>query len=89
VAADLEAPLRGEPLFDAQGNPTIRFAEFLDRLAIETNVSIETISDASFIELTGRLADIEVRLGTGDALTSDDTGFTVDSTIFTVDQTEA
>jgi hypothetical protein len=89
VAADLEAPLRGEPLFDAQGNPTIRFAEFLDRLGIETNDLIETTTELTIIELTGRLADIEVRLGTGDALTSDDTGFTVDSTIFTVDQTEA
>ena len=89
MAADLQAPLRGEPLFDAMGNPTVRFAEFLDRLAVETNDLISTTTDTTLVELTGRLADIEVRLGTEDALTFDDTGFTWDSTEFTWDQTEA
>ena len=89
MAGDLFAPLRGEPLFDAQGHPTVRFAEFLDQLAVDTNEIVDTVADSSIIELTGRLADIEVRLGTGDALTFDDTGFTWDSTEFTWDQTEA
>ena len=33
--------------------------------------------------------DINERLGSGDALTSDETGFTVDSTLLTVDMVEA
>lgn len=89
MAANLQAPLRGEPLFDAQGNPTIRFAEFLDGLAVETNELIDSSTATSLIELTGKIAALQVQVGTGDALTSDDTGFTVDSTIFTVDMTEA
>ena len=89
VADDLFAPLRGEPLFDALGNPTIRFAEFLDRLGVEVNQLISATNDASLIDLTGKIAEIQVQLGSGDALSSDDTGFTVDSGIFTVDMAEA
>lgn len=35
------------------------------------------------------LNEINLRLGSGDALTSDETGFTVDSTNLSVDMTEA
>ena len=40
-------------------------------------------------ELTGKLADIENRLGQVDLLTCDETGFTVDSTKITCDRTMA
>ena len=39
--------------------------------------------------LSSRLITLEQRIGSGDALTSDETGFTVDLTIFSVDQDEA
>lgn len=82
-------PLRGEPLFDAQGNPTIRFAEFLDRMAVEVNEIIST-SDSEFtLSLGGKLAALQAQIGSGDALTSDETGFTVDSSKLSVDMTEA
>ena len=39
--------------------------------------------------LSSRLITLEQRIGSGDALTSDETGFTVDSTIFSVDMDES
>jgi len=89
VADDLEPPLRGEPLFDELGNPTIRFAEFLSRTGIEINTLISVSDQASNISLIARIAEIEQRLGSGDPLTSDEIGFTVDSIEFTVDMIEA
>ena len=89
MADDLEPPLRGEPLFDAQGNITIRFAEFLSRLSVEVNTVISTSDDVFSLNLGGKLAELQAQIGSGDALTSDETGFTVDSTKLTVDQTEA
>jgi len=89
VADDLEPPLRGEPLFDASGNITIRFAEFLSGVGVEVN-SLVAVSEASFnISLGAQLADLQQQVGSGDALTSDETGFTVDLDTLSVDMTEA
>lgn len=89
MADDLEPPLRGEPLFDDQGNITIRFAEFLSRLSVEVNTVISTSDDVFSLNLGGKLAALQEQIGSGDPLTCDETGFTVDSTRLTVDQTEA
>ena len=86
---DVTAPLRTEPLFDQFGNPTIRFAEFLEQLSIEVN-EISTATESSFnLILGGKLAALQAQIGSGDALTSDDTGFTVDTDLLSVDMTEA
>lgn len=86
---DIVAPLRGEPLFDAQGNPTVRFAEYLDTLAVQVNETTGTLSNVSVASLGSRLAILQSKSTSGDALTSDETGFTVDSTKLSVDMTEA
>lgn len=86
---DVTAPLRTEPLFDQFGNPTIRFAEFLEQLSIEVN-EISTATEPLFnLSLGGKLAALQAQIGSGDALTWDDTGFTWDSTKLSFDQTEA
>lgn len=86
---DIIPPLRTEPLFDEFGNMTIRFAEYLEQTAETVN---ENTNEANTLRLENVLAlvnALENRLGSGDALTSDETGFTVDSDKLTVDMTEA
>lgn len=87
--ADLIPPRRDEVLIDASGISTRRFAEYLENLASSTNtVTSKQIS----ISDTGNLALInalENRIGSGDFLTSDDTGFTVDLDTLSVDMDEA
>ena len=51
--------------------------------------AISTISDSAGPILSARLNSLEQRIGSGDALTSDETGFTVDLTIFSVDMDES
>lgn len=50
---------------------------------------IISITNSSGGNLRAQLNEIQNRLGSGDALTSDETGFTVDSTQLTVDMAEA
>ena len=52
----------------------------------DTNTSI---IDSGNGNILAQLNEINNRLGSGDPLTSDETGFTVDSTKLTVDMTEA
>jgi len=90
MADELDPPLRGEPLFDNQGNITIRFAEFLDRLSIEVNTSVDQEDIDSLDLIVGaRIAKLQAQIGSGNPLTSDETGFTVDLTTLSVDMTEA
>ena len=84
--ANVIPPRRDEPLFDASGNPTLRFSEFLETLSgavseATGSAPAETTISNSFI--------IQAQIGSGDPLTSDETGFTVDSDRLSVDQTEA
>lgn len=47
------------------------------------------VVDESTTQLNSLIADLRAKVGTGDKLTSDETGFTVDSTKLTVDMAEA
>ena len=86
--AELIPPRRDE--FLAQdGRPTQRFAEYLELIARQTNDNtggIVTVSDNS--NLTQIFA-LENRIGSGDFLLSDETGFTVDTIKLSVDMDEA
>lgn len=93
--ADL--PRRGEPLIelrkDALGGQKLiatdtfqRYLEELDTAQSEV-ITIETA--ALFSNSFARLITLEQRIGSGNPLTSDETGFSVDSTTLTVDMTEA
>ena len=80
---------RGEPIFDGRGFGTRRFNEYIELLTSQTNENTNEISANSFIEVFALISDINNRLGSGDALTSDSDSFTVDSVEFFVDLTEA
>jgi len=83
-------PPRRDELLTNGGIQTKRTADYLQNLTGTVNESSESISAVSTIEsLQAILFTIDQRLGSGNALTSDETGFTVDSTKLTVDMTEA
>jgi len=69
--------------------------EILFKLWLRTGGGNDDIADtveivgASQVNSQAQINEINNRLGSGDALTSDETGFTVDSTTLTVDMTEA
>lgn len=85
--ADVIPPRRDEAL-SADGVPTLRFSEYLEGLTRQTNdntSSLTPLTDTTALSFVF----IENRIGSGDALTSDETGFTVDSDKLTVDMDEA
>lgn len=86
--ANIIPPRRNESLVDGQ-LPTTRLSEYLERLADTTNENTAEITSISIENVLSLVNALENRLGSGDALTSDETGFTVDSTTLTVDMTEA
>ncbi len=84
-------PRRGQEL-TPQGRPTVRFSEYLERLSQVTNETAETASlsiSVAAAKLAAQLNSLEDRIGSGDFLTSDETGFTVDSDRLSADQDEA
>lgn len=86
--ANIIPPRRNESLVDGK-LPTTRFSEYLERVADTTNENTAEITSISIENVLSLVNALENRLGSGDALTSDETGFTVDSTTLTVDMTEA
>lgn len=86
--ADVIPPRRDEQL-TISGIPTLRTSEFFEELTQNSNVTMTTVSSTTQTAALALIFALENRIGSGDALTSDETGFTVDSTKLTVDQTEA
>lgn len=86
--ADIIPPRRGEELTPT-GRATIRFAEYLDRVADGVNDNTNALTQPQTQTVLSLLSALEARLGSGDALTSDEAGFTVDTDKLTVDMTEA
>jgi len=83
--ADIFPPRRDEPLINEFGLPTLRFAEYLEGVSAVAS-SDQSSGSESTVPLSYQLSQ---QIGTGDPLTSDETGFTVDSTLLSVDMTEA
>ena len=81
-------PRRGQFL-TADGLPTTRFAEYLEELGRETNTAATIISAIESSSVMALVNDLAKRVGSGQSLTSDETGFTVDSDLLSVDMTEA
>ena len=88
--ADLIPPRRSDILTNS-GIPTLRHAEFLEQLASKTNNTVTTIITVSTNNsaVRAQMLALQEQVGSGNFLTSDDTGFTVDSIRFTTDMTEA
>lgn len=93
--ADL--PRRGEPLIEVRQDAlsgkkliaTDTFQRYLEELNDSQEKVVNLDTETSFSNSFARLITLELRIGSGNPLTSDETGFTVDSTTLTVDQTEA
>jgi hypothetical protein len=87
--SNLIPPKRGE-FFSNKGQPTLRTETWIEGITTNTNASTivtNTISNSSSVR--AQLFALQEQVGSGDFLTSDDTGFTVDSIKLTVDMTEA
>jgi hypothetical protein len=69
--------------------PTTRFAEYLERITSQTNSNTGNIVSSIDTAAVSLIFALENRIGSGDFLTSDETGFTVDQTNLTVDMDEA
>ncbi len=82
-------PLRSEPLVDSEGRFTLRWAEYFEESAKDINDLTEDSESSFQLSLDGKIADLQEQIGSGDALTWDDTGFTWDSDKHTFDETEA
>jgi hypothetical protein len=87
--ADLIPPRRSDILTNS-GIPTLRHAEFLESLVTKTNNNVDSVgANTNGSSVRAQLLTLQEQVGSGDFLTSDDTGFTVDSIKFTTDMTEA
>ena len=86
--ADVIPPRRDEQLTQ-DGVPTLRFSEYLEELGQNSNVTTTIVSSTTQTAALALIFALENRIGSGDALTSDETGFTVDSTKLSVDMDEA
>lgn len=92
MASDLEPPLRGEPILDEFGNFTLRYTEFFSRTSVLVNGLVDRGNPANLSNSTvfgAQLIELQQRIGSGNPLTSDETGFTVDLDTLSVDMTEA
>jgi hypothetical protein len=87
--ADLIPPRRSDILTNS-GIPTLRHAEFLESLVTKTNNTVDSVgANTNGSSVRAQLLTLQQQVGSGNFLTSDDTGFTVDSIKFTTDMTEA
>lgn len=82
-------PPRRDEVLTPDGEPTKRFSEYLESMASSVNTASSEISSLTLENVLSLVNDLQNRLGSGDPLTSDETGFTVDSTKLSVDMTEA
>ena len=87
--ADLIPPRRDE-FVTKDGVPTQRFMEYLEQLTSDTNTTTTATSiNADGSAARAQLLALQLQVGSGDFLTSDETGFTVDTDKLTVDMDEA
>ena len=82
-------PPRRDQLLTADGLPTKRFSEYLEGLGRESNTASTIISAIESSSVMALVNDLSQRVGSGQFLTSDETGFTVDSDLLSVDMVEA
>lgn len=89
TVAELIPPRRDEPLIETNGRPSQRFAEYLEGLGGQTNSNTNTVTSLIDSTALALIFNLENRIGSGDFLTSDETGFTVDTDKLSVDMDEA
>jgi len=82
-------PPRRDQYFNDEGKLTNRAIRYFEDLAGQTNVNTETVTSAQTSRGQALVFALENRIGSGDFLTSDETGFTVDSDRLSCDMDEA
>ncbi len=83
-------PPRRDEFLTKDGVPTQRFAVYLESLTAKTNSTVtETSINTDGSAARAQLFALQEQVGSGNFLTSDETGFTVDTDKLTVDMTEA
>lgn len=87
--AERIVPPRRNEVLTATGVGTRRFMEYLERTADQVNESAATVEAQITSSVLGQIASLNERLGSGQFLTSDDTGFSVDSDTLFCDMDEA
>lgn len=86
---DIIPPQRGE-LLTPGGAGTNRFHRWMEEMASQTNDNtVVAESGTVFNSALSRINALENRIGSGDALTWDETGFTWDSDRLSFDMDEA
>jgi len=89
MADPVVPPRRGEAITPG-GSGTNRFHEWMERLTVTTNSNNEAVESGNvFSSALSRINALENRIGSGDFLTSDETGFTVDTDKLSADMDEA
>jgi len=85
---DIIPPRRGEEL-TPEGKPTTRFSDYLERLTETTNTNTSEVNSLTLENVLSLVNALQNRFGSGDFLTSDETGFSVDSDRLSADMDEA
>ena len=89
MADPIVPPKRGESI-TPDGRGTVRLHEYFERLSLATNENTSAAESGSvFNSALSRINALENRLGSGDFLTCDETGFTLDSDRLSLDMDEA
>jgi len=88
--ADKLVPLNEqERIFDRNGLGTRRFNAYIRQISRRVNETSSELDTSIQVDALSLIADINNRLGSGDALTWDCDSFTWDSDNFTFDMDEA
>lgn len=82
-------PPRRDEVITPEGIPTLRFSEYLESLTDQSNTTITNLISTIDNSALALIFALENRIGSGDFLTSDETGFTVDTDKLSVDMDEA
>ena len=87
MAKKLIVPRRAEDFFDKNGNPTLRFINFLEGMTEQTNTNTGSAESNSSGQVIGS-ATLEQAKAAGGIrnFTMDSTGFTMDSTQWSMDK---
>lgn len=86
--ADIIPPRRGEEI-TSDGKATTRLSDYLLLLTSQTNSNTDEINTSPIESVLAYHFALEARIGSGNALTCDETGFTIDSDKLTIDMDEA
>jgi len=83
-------PPRRDQFLTKDGIPTQRFIEYLEALTTQTNTTASTtIESSDNSSIRAELLALQQQVGSGNFLTSDETGFTVDTDKHSADQDES